>query len=79
MTNSSDSQTFHWDFFGPDGAPKALHFLEHLRQTLAQWGMEATPTGFRSEGEGHAEAYARVDTGEVDRLRATLRPNRVTD
>jgi len=32
---------FHWDFFGPDSAPTAAHFLRHLDAFCAREGVSA--------------------------------------
>ncbi|MEM7263811.1 MAG: hypothetical protein AAF488_17620 [Planctomycetota bacterium] len=70
--------TFHWDFFGPPAQPKALHFRSHLEETLRNWGIDAE-TGVRSDGVGHHSAWLRSSSEHAEKLRTTLRPNRITE
>lgn len=66
---------FHWDFFGPDSAPTAAHFLRHLDAFCAREGVSAyrhwvSPQAVRTT------AILECDEQYLKLVRDALRPVR---
>lgn len=66
---------FHWDFFGPDSLPTAVHFLQHLDQFCVKEGVE----GYRHwtiDQKIRAVAVLECDECHLALIRDRLRPKR---
>jgi hypothetical protein len=66
---------FHWEFFGPDAGPTAVHFLEHLDEFCGKEGISGqrhwvTNLPFRST------ATLECDETHLALVRNRLRPKR---
>jgi Mn-containing catalase len=65
-----------WDFFGPHAERTASHFKTHLEQFLSQHALTGLTTGLESAGDGHKAAYCVAQGDALEKLKASLRPNR---
>ena len=69
---------YHWDFFGPDRAATAAHFLEHLNDFLTRHERGHLPTEITTPQPDIATVTCAAPLGDEALLRNALRPHRKT-
>ncbi|MBL7951443.1 MAG: hypothetical protein JNM62_06955 [Flavobacteriales bacterium] len=66
---------FHWDFFGPDAEPTAVHFLKHLDTFCAREGVTGHAHWTAPRSAGYT-ATMECDEQYMILIRDALRPKR---
>ena len=72
----SGTRKLIWDFFGPNAAGTAAHFLKHLEQFLQANGASGTETGSAAAGPGHTLVYCVATTEIAPGIERALKPRR---
>lgn len=65
-----------WDFFGPHAERTASHFKTHLEQFISQHNLTGLVTGMETSQPGHHATYCVAQGDALQKLKASLRPNR---
>jgi hypothetical protein len=66
---------FHWDFFGPDAEPTAVHFLKHVDEFCAKEGISGQ-RHWVTKLPVRCTATLECDESHMIRVRDRLRPKR---
>ena len=65
-----------WDFRGPNAQPIAQHHVVHLKEFVADEGLENTLCNTEKVTEMHYVAYLVVEAQHMNDLRERLKPHR---
>lgn len=69
-------KTYYWDFFGPNAASTATHFLKHLGEFLETNVIEGCIIDLTSAGDGHQAARCVAPEPAQNVIERSLRPKR---
>jgi hypothetical protein len=77
MTRSEPAfRRYFWDFFGPNGAGTARHFLVHLDEFLSRHSLSGCETGVVSAGPAHHAVFCIAPAAVQASIESALRPRR---
>ncbi len=65
-----------WDFHGPRAERTARHHRQHLDEFVVANAVEHVQSGVEQVSEQHWAAFMVVAEEQVERLRASLKPQR---